>query len=78
MDSFLLVFVAILLFALFIRVACYVEYGRWAGWWGAGFKRRREPIHGGLIAASLLLTLLKPAPHQPTRLPLPAKNKDGS
>src|SRR6056297_2260273 len=74
MDSFLLVFVAIVLSLICGRPLGLV-IGRWAGWRGAGFKRRREPIPGGLIAASMLLTLLKPAPHQPTQLPLPARNQ---
>ncbi|KXO08791.1 hypothetical protein J122_2644 [Marinobacter excellens LAMA 842] len=46
---------------------------RWAGCWGGPFKRRREPIHGGLSAASLLRTLLKGPPQHPPRLPRPVR-----
>ena len=46
---------------------------RWAGCWGGPFKRRREPIHGGLSAASMLRTLLKGPPQHPSRLPRPVR-----
>jgi hypothetical protein len=75
MDSFLLVFVAMFFsFAPFFefRVASYMEYGRWARLSGRLCKRRREPIPGGLIAASMLLTLLQSLPDIHARLPLPA------